>query len=238
MLNGQQIVLYMPLYEMLKFPANAMTISKELIKVAKFDLIPTEWIDEILWYFPEGEAFSQNFDAAGFESQLFLENVGPTLYLTMLNVVFGVLHILLLPFRRLGGFAEKLVKKLELYLYFNGSFRFYMEIFLDVCLIASLNLHTVDWDSPFSSVMVSNYLSIVFLVLICIWPIDITIVTYLHPKIWLHEKFEERCGTIFDGLKTKKRENKERALLVVPTMFFMRRVIFVVSALILRKVWV
>ena len=68
MLNGQQIVLYMPLYEMLKFPSNAMTISKELIKVAKFDLIPTEWIDEILWYFPEGDAFSQNFDAAGFES--------------------------------------------------------------------------------------------------------------------------------------------------------------------------
>ena len=238
MLNGQQIVLYMPLYEMLKFPSNAMTISKELIKVAKFDLIPTEWIDEILWYFPEGDAFSQNFDAAGFESQLFLENVGPTLYLTMLNVIFGVLHIVLFPCRTLGDFAAKVVKKLELYLYFNGSFRFYMEIFLDVCLIASLNLLTVDWDSPFPSVKVSNYLSIVFIFLICIWPLNITILTYLHPKIWLHEKFEERCGTIFDGLKTKKRENKERAILVVPIMFFMRRVIFVVTALLLRKVWV
>ena len=156
----------------------------------------------------------------------------------MLNVIFGVLHIVLFPCRRLGDFAAKVVKKLELYLYFNGSFRFYMEIFLDVCLIASLNLLTVDWDSPFPSVKVSNYLSIVFIFLICIWPLNITILTYLHPKIWLHEKFEERCGTIFDGLKTKKRENKERAILVVPIMFFMRRVIFVVTALLLRKVWV
>ena len=182
-----------------------MEISKELIKVAKFDLVPTEWIDEIFWYFPEGEAFSQNFDSAGFESQLFLENVGPTLYLTMINVFFGVLHILLFPCKRLGGFAAKVVNKLGLYLYCNGSFRFYMEIFLDTCLIASLNLHTVDWDSPFNSVKVSNYLSIVFLVLIFIWPLDLIVVSCLHPKIWLNEKFDERCGTIFEGTKTKKR---------------------------------
>ena len=36
----------MPMLEKLKFPANAMLITKELIKVASFDLIPTDIIDE------------------------------------------------------------------------------------------------------------------------------------------------------------------------------------------------
>ena len=58
----------MPMYEKLKFPANAMIITKEMIKIATFDLIPTEDFDKMLWYFPEAEAFSVNFEAAGIDS--------------------------------------------------------------------------------------------------------------------------------------------------------------------------
>jgi len=46
MLNGQQIMVYMPMFEKLKFPASAMIITKKLIDIATFDLIPTEIIDE------------------------------------------------------------------------------------------------------------------------------------------------------------------------------------------------
>ena len=58
----------MPMYEMLKFPASAMMITKEMIKIATFDLIPTKQFNDILWYFFEGEAFSLSFEAAGIES--------------------------------------------------------------------------------------------------------------------------------------------------------------------------
>ena len=66
----------MPMYEKLKFPASAMKITVELIKIATFDLIPTEKIDNLLWYFPEEEAFSLSFETAGFESMYFLQNIG------------------------------------------------------------------------------------------------------------------------------------------------------------------
>ena len=50
------------MYKKLKFPASSMTVTKEMIKVATFDLIPTEWITDILWdYFPEDEPLSLNF---------------------------------------------------------------------------------------------------------------------------------------------------------------------------------
>ena len=63
----------MPLYEKLKIPPISMAITKEMIKISNFDLLPTEWISEILWeYFPEEEAFSLNFETAGIEAIEFL----------------------------------------------------------------------------------------------------------------------------------------------------------------------
>ena len=62
----------MPMYEELKFPASAMMMTIEMIKVATFDLVPTELVDDLLWYFPEAEAFNLSFETAGVESQIFL----------------------------------------------------------------------------------------------------------------------------------------------------------------------
>lgn len=44
----------MPLMKKLKFPANAALVNEEMIQFAFFDLIPTDWLDEILIYLPEG----------------------------------------------------------------------------------------------------------------------------------------------------------------------------------------
>ena len=63
----------MPLYENLKIPPTSMTITKEMIKISNFDLLPTDWISGILWdYFPEEEALSLNFETAGIEAIRFL----------------------------------------------------------------------------------------------------------------------------------------------------------------------
>ena len=59
----------MPLYENLKIPASAMIITKGFIHVATFDLIPTDWLTDLIWdYFPEEDPFSQNFEIVGYES--------------------------------------------------------------------------------------------------------------------------------------------------------------------------
>ena len=63
----------MSMYEKLKIPPSTMTITKEMIKISNFDLIPTDKLSEKLWqYFPESEPFSLNFESAGVESKLFL----------------------------------------------------------------------------------------------------------------------------------------------------------------------
>ena len=180
----------MPLYEKLNFPASAMLLTKEFIKIGTFDLIPTDWLNDLIWYFPDEDPFSLNFETLGIASKHLLQNIGLILYLILANILYAILYLLVVPCRRsLGNFGQNTVKKMEGYLLFNGSIRFCMEIFFDVLLIASLNLHTIEWDSPFIAVQVSNYLSIALLALICLWPLCTLLVTCTQPSIWTNKRF-------------------------------------------------
>ena len=66
---------------MLKFPANAMIVVEEMVKLATFDLIPTESIDEEMYDWPDEAPYSVSFESAGVESKFFLANIGFALYL-------------------------------------------------------------------------------------------------------------------------------------------------------------
>ena len=130
------------MYEQLKFPPAAMTITKSMIQLTSFDLIPTDWILELFWYFPEDDSFSLNFETAGMESKLLLKNIGLIMYLIFLNIFYALLHCMIRPLRNSGSCLKKTSEKMESYLYFKGSMRFFMEVFFDVCLVASLNIQT------------------------------------------------------------------------------------------------
>ena len=47
--------------EGIKFPANSMLINQALIEIANFEVIPSEEINNELFYFPEEDPFSFNF---------------------------------------------------------------------------------------------------------------------------------------------------------------------------------
>ena len=85
----------MPMFEGLKIPANSMTIVEYLNALATFDLIPTDEIDELIYYWPEAEPFTTNFEMAGVESVYLLSNIGFAMYLIYLHVLMILLHALL-----------------------------------------------------------------------------------------------------------------------------------------------
>ena len=192
------------MFEKLKFPPSAMTITQKMIELASFDLIPLDWAIDLLYYFPEGDPFSLNFETVGIESKLLLLNIGMTMYMIYFNVLYGVLHSILAPFKQKSSFIRKTVAKMNDYLYFNGTIRFYMEIFFDIIILASLNLYTADWGTPFIAEQASNYLSIVFIILISIWPIGCILLACLRPKKWIAQTFQSRVGTIFEETSEKK----------------------------------
>ena len=73
-----------------------------------------------------------------------MQNIGLILYLTVGNILFGVLYLLVLPIGKLCALGRKLVDKMRSYLYFNGLIRFFLEIFFDVAFVASINLQIAD----------------------------------------------------------------------------------------------
>ena len=191
------------MFKKLKFPASAMELTKEMIKIATFDIIPTDTFDELLWYFPEGEAFSAGFETAGVESLFLLENIGPIIYIFYLSVLFGVLHFLLRPCAYLCACCKKVTDKMGRYFYFNGSIRFYMEIFFDVVLLASLNLQNIDWNTPFMSEQASNVMSIVLIDIVIFFTLVSLLVSWFKPEMWLTGAFMDKCGAIFDDLRIR-----------------------------------
>lgn len=78
-----------------------------MIRVASFDLIDTEELDAMIWYFPEEEPLSSEFETAGMESTLFLQNIGFMLYLVLLNILIVISHLFLLPCRKACRFSAK-----------------------------------------------------------------------------------------------------------------------------------
>jgi hypothetical protein len=90
MINTHQLILLMPLFE-IQMPANAQVFFNRINEIASFDLINIEPYINWILRLEETEPFNSNFDAIGFGSMYFLNNMNSLL----LAFVFYFLQILL-----------------------------------------------------------------------------------------------------------------------------------------------
>ena len=75
MLNGLQLAVHLPLFNLL-FPANANMFIEFVIDLATFDLVPPELILMIFSFPEDTEPFSMGFDTTGYSSLYPVENLG------------------------------------------------------------------------------------------------------------------------------------------------------------------
>ena len=75
MINTQQIILMMPLFN-LALPANAALFFGFLMQIASFDIIPTDifYNDVLNWV--TTDPVNENFNSVGFGTTLFIYNIG------------------------------------------------------------------------------------------------------------------------------------------------------------------
>ena len=98
------------------------------------------------------DAFSLSMETSGVESTLFILNIGFILFIVIAHFILCAIHAIIYKFQSKSLCAKKIIGRLGSYLYFNGLLRLYMEVFMDMTLLSCLNLHTVEWESPFTSV--------------------------------------------------------------------------------------
>ena len=145
-LNAVQIIVYLPMFERLKFPNNASEMNRRLIKVAGFDLVNTgEWVDpHIIDLGDEGSPFSYSLEECGYETKWLLGNSSFIVWILVLNAVAFLIYLLMSLLSYKTGRCASLTSKLKRYFVFNGPLRLFMETFLDLYLSFSLNVLTAD----------------------------------------------------------------------------------------------
>ena len=142
-----------------------------MIKLATFDLIPTEFIDAEIHYWPESEPYSVNFEMAGTESVFLLVNIGFMIYIIYYHTLIAIVHACPHKVRNTSTIAFKIHQKIGSYLYWEGFNRLYMELYFDLNFLSILNLHTADWETEFISERISNYVSAFILIAMgCLLP--------------------------------------------------------------------
>jgi hypothetical protein len=71
-------------------PGNSRAFMAVLITFVQFDIIPGEFLDWMNYYIigvDETDPFSQNFDAAGYGSEMIVTNLGSLFSILILNLV-------------------------------------------------------------------------------------------------------------------------------------------------------
>ena len=94
LLDSIQIVAFLPLFELLRFPSNAATMNRGVALVANFDIINTEeWVDNP-YILDKGEeySFSGTFEECGFESTQFLSNSSFMAWCYIFNFAFFIIY--------------------------------------------------------------------------------------------------------------------------------------------------
>ena len=70
----------MPLIDV-KTPGNVNSFNRYFLELATFDILDFELIDNHLGYEPETDAYSLNYQMAGYDSNLVSSNLGTLYYL-------------------------------------------------------------------------------------------------------------------------------------------------------------
>ena len=83
MINGLQVVNHMPYFNV-KSPGNVNAFNGFFTEIASFQIVSTDFVDSMLFYFPEMDPISLNLLNAGFMNNLMIPALGTLLYMMML----------------------------------------------------------------------------------------------------------------------------------------------------------
>ena len=222
------------MFEKLKFPRNASYLNSAMISVAQFDIIDTpNWVDPYFFDLGESSPYSEKFAECDFESTWFLANSSTIIWIYIVNFAVFLVYLLIVVFSSLTGKLRPLKSKLGRYFIFSGPLRLFMETFLNLYLSALLNTMTAEDDSTVdenSSVTASNRLALAVLIAMSISVLALGLLYYC--------KFDRmdgdtNYGALLDGTKIKSKK-KSRWILLLPAFFFVRRIVFTLSVLLIR----
>ena len=129
----------MPLFKV-KSPGNVNAFNEFFTDTANFEVQEFDSVSNDLFYIPEEDPVSVNFQNAGHESYMMITNLGLKFYMMLAWIGIIVIHFLLYLLSKAIARVGKVKSVVADRLYWNGSIRFFIEGYFDFVLLALLNL--------------------------------------------------------------------------------------------------
>ena len=190
----------MPLF-WVKFPANASLFNAFLIDIATFEVVPSEEINQEVFVLPDEEPYNVNWQQTRIDSTFCMLNLGTVLYVIVIYAILIISELIWRLLIKKCQRSEKYRIKLSKFLYWNAINTLAMEIYLDVGLSASLNIHTMKWLDNNPDLAVTNVFSYICMVYLAVYPVWMFIFYLAKFKSWRDEEFQQKYGSALDGTK-------------------------------------
>ena len=127
-------------------------------------------------YYPEsGEGIQENFESAGYDSSFLVLNLELSFYSICFHVCLFVLYWALRLLQKACPKVKKANDKLGDYLFWNGTLRLFMELYMEVTLLTLFNLKVIDWETGFKAVFFNNLFVIIMTGAVLVVPIILLI---------------------------------------------------------------
>ena len=230
-LNCQQMISHFPLFAYLKFPENANSLNEYFLMIGQFNFIDTaQKVDRLIFDLPDAEPYNEGFRVCHYESTLLVTNMSFMVWVYIINLVGLIFTFCFIRRMRVRpGRLARLKKKCMGYFFWNGLIRLFMETFFELILSALVNLHAVDLDSSYPGVKYSNVLTFVSLILIGLLVTSLNLLYCCNFRRLAEKRFRGRYGAGYDGTNPAKKVSP-MSVLVYPLSFFVRRILFALSA--------
>ena len=106
-------------------------------------------------------------------------------FYTVLVIVFLIFY-----------WIKSLRARLGTFLIWNALLRLFMETYLESTLLSTLNVHMIDWNTDFTTILVSNILAVTYLTLFSVVP-PILLYKFCKSKDnWDLPSFKAKLGTL------------------------------------------
>jgi len=145
-------------------------------------------------------SISANFDAVGFGTTLFLNNLGTIFFLLLLFPLLMLIAKLMKCFKKYQ-FIRLQIKKIERFVYWSGTLRIFLESYTILAICAFINFTDLTWNGfgyTFMSVCAISAMAFCM-----IFPFAVIGALYKnYDKIKEgDEEFEETYGALWEGIK-------------------------------------
>ena len=195
--------------------------------IAKFDFVETDgFVPE--WFSLDGDegAYSEEFLRLEYKSKNFLMNMGAIFIAAQVIVMLILLSLVLMVIRLCSDSANKCSRYLNGKLYWNLIFRVFIELSLELSIIASLDLKVHNWGESWGYIF-SSVLSIISL--------TVLVVMIGFMRFWVRSNYvlmketsmQKKIGSLYQGLNLKSKADA----LSFTEWFIARRIMYAATAL-------